>query len=80
LRGLCQDIVELRRGDHSGARLNLEQEWLEPNPVKPDQTESNQMKKLARSDLCNVTQYTIGIAKFGSRCGIKCAEKTVRLR
>ena len=26
LRGLCQDIVELRRGDHSGARLNLEQE------------------------------------------------------
>jgi hypothetical protein len=28
LRGLCQDIVELRRGDHSGARLNLEQERL----------------------------------------------------
>jgi hypothetical protein len=26
LHGLCQDIVELRRGDHSGARLNLEQE------------------------------------------------------
>lgn len=23
---LCQDIVELRRGDHSGARLNLERE------------------------------------------------------
>lgn len=26
LRGLCQDIVELRRGDHSGARLQLERE------------------------------------------------------
>jgi hypothetical protein len=26
LRGLCQDIVELRRGDHSGARLKIEQE------------------------------------------------------
>ena len=29
LRGLCQDIVELRRGDHSGARLKMEQERLE---------------------------------------------------
>ena len=29
LRGLCQDIVELRRGDHSGARLTLERERLE---------------------------------------------------
>jgi len=28
LRGLCQDIVELRRGDHSGARLAMEQERL----------------------------------------------------
>src|ERR1035437_3073687 len=26
LRGLCQDIVELRRGDHRGARLKMEQE------------------------------------------------------
>lgn len=26
LRGLCQDLVELRRGDHSGARLNIERE------------------------------------------------------
>jgi hypothetical protein len=24
LLGLCQDIVELRQGDHSGARLKLE--------------------------------------------------------
>lgn len=29
LRGLCQDIVELRRGDHSGARLKMEQERLD---------------------------------------------------
>ena len=29
LRGLCQDIVELRRGGHSGARLKMEQERLE---------------------------------------------------
>lgn len=28
LRTLCQDIVELRRGDHSAARLKLEQERL----------------------------------------------------
>ncbi len=28
-RGLCQDIVELRRGDHSGARLKMEQDRLE---------------------------------------------------
>jgi len=28
LRGLCQDIVELRRGDHSAARLKIEQERL----------------------------------------------------
>ena len=29
LRTLCQDIVELRRGDHSAARLKIEQEHLE---------------------------------------------------
>jgi hypothetical protein len=29
LRSLCQDIVELRRGDHSAARLKIEQERLE---------------------------------------------------
>jgi hypothetical protein len=28
LRGLCQDIVELRRGNHSAARLKIEQERL----------------------------------------------------
>ena len=28
LRALCQDLVELRRGDHSAARLKIEQERL----------------------------------------------------
>ena len=36
LRGLCQDIVELRRGDHSGARLNLERERLEREREKTE--------------------------------------------
>ena len=29
LRGLCQDIVELRRGDHSGEWLKMEQDRRE---------------------------------------------------
>jgi hypothetical protein len=36
LRGLCQDIVELRRGDHSGARLKMEQERLEREREKTE--------------------------------------------
>jgi hypothetical protein len=37
LRGLCQDFVELRRGDHSGARLKLEQERLEREREKTEE-------------------------------------------
>ena len=37
LRGLCQDIVELRRGDHSGARLKMEQERLERDREKDEE-------------------------------------------
>ena len=37
LRGLCQDIVELRRGDHSGARLQMEQERLEREREKNEE-------------------------------------------
>ena len=116
LREFCHDVVALRRGDHSAARLKMEQErfererekteeevlehfkrwvknpqvrdWIcqnlvspeererrireifgrapkppdeaatngtESNPVKPDQTESNQMKTPTTSDLCYVT-------------------------
>lgn len=36
LRGLCQDVVELRRGDHSGARLQMERERLEREREKTD--------------------------------------------
>ncbi|MCW5553183.1 MAG: hypothetical protein KIS67_13615 [Verrucomicrobiae bacterium] len=37
LRGLCQDIVELRRGDHSGARLQMERERLEREREKTEE-------------------------------------------
>jgi hypothetical protein len=37
LRGLCQDIVELRRADHSGARLKMEQERLEREREKTEE-------------------------------------------
>jgi hypothetical protein len=37
MRGLCQDIVELRRGDHSGARLKMEQERLEREREKTEE-------------------------------------------
>jgi hypothetical protein len=37
LRGLCQDIVELRRGDHSGARLKMEQDRLEREHEKTEE-------------------------------------------
>jgi hypothetical protein len=36
LRGLCQDVVELRRGDHSGARLNMERERLDRETEKTE--------------------------------------------
>jgi hypothetical protein len=37
LRGLCQDIVELRRGDHSGAGLQMERERLEREREKTEE-------------------------------------------
>src|ERR1035437_7389778 len=37
LRGLCQDIVELRRGDHSGARLKMDQDRLEREREKTEE-------------------------------------------
>jgi hypothetical protein len=37
LRGLCQDIVELRCGDHSGARLQMEQARLEREREKTEE-------------------------------------------
>ena len=37
LHGMCQDFVELRRGDHSGARLKMEQERLEREREKTEE-------------------------------------------
>jgi hypothetical protein len=37
LRGLYQDIVELRRGDHSGSRLKMEQKRLNEAREKTDE-------------------------------------------
>ena len=37
LHGICQDFVELRRGDHSGARLKMEQERLEREREKTEE-------------------------------------------
>ena len=47
LRGLCQDIVELRRGDHSGARLNLERERLEREREKTEEEVVAQFERWA---------------------------------
>jgi hypothetical protein len=48
LHGLCQDIVELRRGDHSGARLNLEQEQLEQKREKTEEEVLERFKRWAK--------------------------------
>ncbi len=49
LHGLCQDIVELRRGDHSGARLSLEQERLEREREKTEEEVFEQFQRWARN-------------------------------
>ncbi len=49
LHGLCQDIVELRRGDHSGARLNLEQERLEREREKTEEEVVEHFKRWAKN-------------------------------
>ena len=48
LRGLCQDIVELRRGDHSGARLKMEQERLEREREKTEEEVVEHFKRWAQ--------------------------------
>ena len=48
LRGLCQDIVELRRGDHSGARLNTEQQRLEREQEKTEEEVVEHFKRWAK--------------------------------
>ncbi len=48
LRGLTQDIVELRRGDHSGARLNLERERMEREREKTEAEVVAQFERWAK--------------------------------
>jgi hypothetical protein len=49
LRGLCQDIVELRRGDHSGARLRMEQERLDREREKTEEEVVAQFQQWAQN-------------------------------
>ncbi len=49
LRGLCQDIVELRRGDHSGARLNIEQERRDREQEKTEEEVAEHFKRWAEN-------------------------------
>lgn len=49
LRGLCQDIVELRRGDHGAARLKLEQERLERDREKTQEEVVQQFEQWVRN-------------------------------
>jgi hypothetical protein len=49
LRGLCQDIVELRRGDHSGARLKMEQVRLEREREKTEEEVVAQFEQWAKN-------------------------------
>ena len=48
LRGMCQDIVELRRGDHSGARLQMERDRIEEKREKNDQEMVGEFEKWAK--------------------------------
>ncbi len=49
LRGLCQDIVELRRGDHSAARLKIEQERLARDRQQTEEEVVEHFKLWARN-------------------------------
>jgi hypothetical protein len=49
LREFCADIVELRRGDHSGARLKLERERLEREREKTEEEVVAQFERWAEN-------------------------------
>ena len=49
LGGLCQDIVELRRGDHSAARLRIEQERLARDRQQTEDEVVEHFKRWARN-------------------------------
>jgi hypothetical protein len=49
LRCLCEDIVELRRGDHSAARLQIERERLEREREKTEEEVIEHFKRWIKS-------------------------------
>jgi len=49
LREFCHDVVALRRGDHSGARLKIEQERLEREREKTEEEVVAQFEKWAKN-------------------------------
>lgn len=49
LRGMCQDIVELRRGDHSGARLQMDRQRLEEKRERTEDEVVAQFEEWAKS-------------------------------
>jgi hypothetical protein len=49
LRSLCQDVVELRRGDHSAARLKIEQTRLEAEREQTEEEVVEHFKRWARN-------------------------------
>ncbi len=51
LRGLCQHIVELRRGDHSGVRLQLERERREREREKNEEEAGAHFERGAKISL-----------------------------
>jgi hypothetical protein len=49
LREFCHDVVALRRGDHSAARLKIEQERLEREREKTEEEMLEHFKRLAKN-------------------------------
>jgi hypothetical protein len=49
LRALCQDVVELRRGDHSAARLKIEQARLDEEREKTEEEVIAHFQQWARN-------------------------------
>jgi hypothetical protein len=62
LRGLTQDIVELRRGDHSGARLNLKRERLEREREKTEAEVVAQFERWAKNPAVRKWRLEDGIS------------------
>ena len=49
LQAVCRDIVELRKGDHSGARLSIEQQRLDREREKSDEEVADHFKRWAEN-------------------------------